>query len=122
MNFKEGGLPFRYLRVPMTSEKFVVKDYIILIDKIVGRVTHWNSRLLGYARQIQLLKSITFTVMNYWVQALPFPKVVIQKIEIICHTIMWTCDTKKSRKSPITWKTICSPKSHGLLNMIDLNV
>lgn len=48
-NFKEGGLPFIYLGVLMTSKKLVVKDYMILIDMIFGRVTHWSSRLLNYA-------------------------------------------------------------------------
>lgn len=35
---------------------------------------------------------------------------------------MWTGDTEKSRKAPIVWKTICIPKSHGGLNMINMNV
>lgn len=67
-----------------------IKDYMKLVDKIVGRITHWSSILLSYIGHIQLLKNVVFANMNYWMKCLPFPKFVIHKIESICHTFMWT--------------------------------
>lgn len=68
--FKEGVLPFRYLEVSMTSKKLTIHNYMSLIDMIVGRITHWSYRLLSYVSMVQLLKSVTFTIMNYWMQCL----------------------------------------------------
>lgn len=81
--FEEGILPFRYLGVLMTSMKLTIHNYMNLIDMIVGRINHWSSRLLSYAGRIQLLKSVTFAIMNYWMQCLPFPKFVLHRIDMI---------------------------------------
>lgn len=58
--------------------------------------------------------------MNYWMQALPLPKSLIHKINVICRTFLWTGNKEKSRKSLIAWKNVCSPKHYGWLNLIDL--
>ncbi|XP_058751795.1 uncharacterized protein LOC131624891 [Vicia villosa] len=50
--FQEGEMPFKYLGVPMTSRRLDLHHYMPLIDKIVGRITHWSSKLLSYAEKI----------------------------------------------------------------------
>jgi hypothetical protein len=65
-HFEEAKLPFRYLGIPMTSKKLAIHHYMGLIDKIVGRITNWSSKLLSYAGRIQLLKSVIFAMTNYW--------------------------------------------------------
>ncbi|KAK2421853.1 hypothetical protein QL285_032436 [Trifolium repens] len=106
----------------MTTKKLAMHNYMDLIDRIVGRITHWSSRLLSYAGRIQLLKSVIFSMANYWLQCLPFPKEVINKINSICRTFFWTGSIEKSRKAPVAWKTVCQPKRNGGLNLIDLEV
>ncbi|CAL5189874.1 unnamed protein product [Lathyrus oleraceus] len=64
--FKEGKLPFRYLGVPLTSKRLSIHHYDCLIDKIVGRITRWSSRLLSYAGRIQLIQSVNFATMTLW--------------------------------------------------------
>ena len=59
---------------------------MMLIDKIVDRAKHWSMRMLSYAGRLQLLKSISFAITNYWLQCIPLPKFVIKKINSICHT------------------------------------
>lgn len=65
MGFKDANLPFRYLGVPLTSKRLSIHHYDYLIDKIVGRITHWRSTLLSYAGRIQLIQSVTFATMNF---------------------------------------------------------
>ncbi|GAU28950.1 hypothetical protein TSUD_59630 [Trifolium subterraneum] len=120
--FEEGKLPFRYLGIPMTSKKLAIHHYMGLIDKIVGRITHWSSKLLSYAGRIQLLQSVIFAMTNYWLQCLPFPRAVLHKINSICRTFFWTGSVEKSRKAPIAWTFVCQPKRHGGLNLIDIEV
>ena len=120
--FQEGSLPFRYLGVPLTGKKLSVNHYMSLIDKIVARITHWSAKLLSYAGRLQLIRSTTYAITNYWMTCFPFPKKVIQKINAICRSFLWTGGTTISRKSPISWKQVCNPKNQGGLNLINLEI
>lgn len=120
--FEEGKLPFRYIGVPMSSRKLTIQNYSMLIDKIVGKIMHQRSRLLSYPRRLQLLKSVTFAITHYWMQCMLFPKCVISKINDICCVFLWTGGTEKSRKAHVAWKTVCRPKRHGGLKLIDLEI
>ncbi|KAL5146890.1 putative ribonuclease H protein [Glycine soja] len=120
--FQEGQLPFKYLGVPVTSKKLSTIHYSPLIDKIVGKIKHWTARLLSYAGRLQLVNSVMFALTNYWLNCFPFPKSVLQKIEAICRIFLWTGGFEGSRKSPVAWKQICSPRSCGGLNIIDIDI
>lgn len=120
--FAEGNLPFRYLRIPMSSKRLSAQAYDSLIDKIMGKINHWSSRLLSYAGRLLLVKSVTFALTNYWMQCLPIPKCVIHKINVVCLVFLWTGKTGNNRKSPVAWSTISKPKKNGGLNMIDLDI
>ncbi|XP_058783026.1 uncharacterized protein LOC131657674 [Vicia villosa] len=101
--FKEGSLPFRYLGMPLTSKKLSVTHYMVLIDKIVARISHWSSKLLTYAGRLVLIKSISFSMTNYWMLCFPLPKSVIRKIDSICRSFLWTGKDVVSRKSLVAW-------------------
>ncbi|CAK8538037.1 unnamed protein product [Lathyrus sativus] len=120
--FQEGRLPFKYLGVPVTGKKLSMRHYAPLIDKIMGKIKHWTTRLLTYARRLQLINCVMFVMTNYWLTCFPFPKTVIHKIESICRIFLWTRGFEGSRKAPVAWKQVCSPRSHGGLNVIDIKV
>lgn len=95
---------------------------MMLIDKIVDRAKHWSTRLLSYAGRLQLLKSISFAITNYWLQCIPLPKFVIKKINSICRTFLWTGSAETSKKSLVAWSNVCKPIKNGGLNVIDLEI
>ncbi|KAI5442989.1 hypothetical protein KIW84_011867 [Lathyrus oleraceus] len=47
-------------------------------------------------------------------------KTMIRKIEALCRTFLWSGTSKITRKSPIAWKKVLSPKRQGGLNIIDI--
>lgn len=47
----------------------------------MSRVNHWRTKLLSYVGRVQLIKSVTFSIANYWMQCFPIPKLVVHKIE-----------------------------------------
>lgn len=63
--FSQGILPFKYLGVPLAIRKIIVHYCRPMINRIVGKITHWTSKLLSYAGQLQLIKSIMFVVTSY---------------------------------------------------------
>lgn len=64
LEFEEGGLPFRYLGVPLDTKNISVYHYLPLI--VCNKVTCWLAKLLSYARRVQLIKSVLFGVEAYW--------------------------------------------------------
>lgn len=88
--FQDGEFPFRYLGVPLTTKKLNINHYLPLINKIVARVHHWSAKMLSYAGRVQLVKSISHAMAQFWMQCFPIPKMVIKKIDSICHSFIWT--------------------------------
>lgn len=93
-----------------------------LVDIIVGRIIHWSTKLLSYVGNVQLIKSVTFSIANYWMQCFLIPKYVIHKIKSICRSFLWICGSIISRKSLISWDSVCRPRDYGGLNIIDLTL
>lgn len=121
-SFKEGTIPFRYLGILLTNKKLVIKHYLSLINKIVGRINHWSAKLLTFASRIKLIKSVLFATITFWMWCPPLPKAVIHKIDVIHQSFLWTSGKEITMKSPIAWKKVCSHKISGGLNLIDLTV
>jgi hypothetical protein len=119
-SFADGSLPFRYLGIPLTSKKLSIHHYMPLIDRIVERIYSWSAKLLSHAGRLQLIRSVTFAVANYWMQCLPLPKQVIHKINSICRSFLWSGGTTITKKAPVAWDHVCSSKAHGGLNLISL--
>ncbi|KAH1222734.1 putative ribonuclease H protein [Glycine max] len=109
-----------YLGVPLASKKLTVSQCQPLIEKMLARLKHWSTRLLSYVGRVQLLKSVIFSIANYWMQIFPSPKKVISHINSICSSFMWTGKESLTRKAPVAWDHICNPLSAGGLNMISL--
>ncbi|CAK8543473.1 unnamed protein product [Lathyrus sativus] len=118
--FQEGTLPFKYLGIPLSSKKLTINHFMPLMDKIVARIHHWSSRLLSYAGRIQLVKSISAAMLQYWMQYLPMPKSVIRKIDTISQSFIWTGKDTISIKCPVAWKRTCCPTAQGGMNLLNL--
>lgn len=120
--FSKGQLPFKYLGVPLMSRRISSQHYTDLCDKVESRLKHWSAHLLSYAGRLQLLQSVIFGVTNYWMQCIPIPMSVIHKIEGMCRTYFLTGKEGISRKSPISWAKVCTPKKKGGLSLVNLEI
>ena len=78
--FKLGKLPVRYLGVPLVTRKLTMRDCSSLIEKITTRIICWSSKLLSYAGRVQLIRSVLFSMQNYWCRNFLLPKGVLNKV------------------------------------------
>ncbi|XP_058757124.1 uncharacterized protein LOC131630357 [Vicia villosa] len=118
--FREGDIPFRYLGVPLSSRKLTIQQCYPLIEKITARIHHWSARLLSYAGRCQLIKSVLFSISAFWMQVLPLSQKIIQHVEALCRSYLWSGKEGLSRKSLVSWENLCKPKSAGGLYITDL--
>ncbi|CAI8583103.1 unnamed protein product [Vicia faba] len=106
--------------VPLTCKKLAICHYMVLVDKIVARIRHWSVNFLSYAGRLQLIKSISFAMANYWLLCFPLPKFVIKKIDSICRSFLWTGKDTLSNKSLVAWVDVCNLVKQGGLGVINL--
>ena len=64
--FKCGSLPVRYLGVPLVTRRLSFKDCYPLFDKMKVRINCWSARLISYARRLQLIKTVLYSIQNFW--------------------------------------------------------
>ncbi|KAF3645514.1 hypothetical protein FXO38_19607 [Capsicum annuum] len=120
LKFVQGSLPFRYLGVPLSTKKVSILQYQPLIDKIMGKIVSWTSRLLSYAGRAQLIKSILFSIQLFWSQIFIMPKKVVKCIEALCRNFLWSGGVDISKKALVAWEQLCRPYAVGGLNFLDI--
>ena len=62
IGFKWGTLPVCYLGVPLVTRMLTFKDCSALFDKIAARINCWSVKLLTYARRLQLIQSVLYSI------------------------------------------------------------
>lgn len=56
--FIVGIFPFRYLGIPLATEKLRVADYSVLVDSISERIKAWPRNTLSYAGKLELTRAV----------------------------------------------------------------
>lgn len=117
----QGNLPIKYLRAPFSSKRTSIVQFQALLEKILGRIQSWTSRFISYARRVQVIKSVMFSIKIFWFQIFMMPEKVVQCTESICRKFLWSGGVDKSRKALIAWETLSWPKVAGGLNFLDIS-
>ncbi|XP_075074502.1 uncharacterized protein LOC142162093 [Nicotiana tabacum] len=66
LGLQAGTLPFRYLRLSLSSKRLSIGQCQPLLDKMTGRISIWIAKLLSYAGRLQLIKSVLTAIQNLW--------------------------------------------------------
>jgi hypothetical protein len=103
--FMEGLFPFHYLGVPLSPHRLLVSQYSPLLQKLESVVQCWQGKHLNYAGRVELIKSVLFGMMHFWLNIFPLPGIVIKQIICICRNFMWTSNVLKSNSALVAWKT-----------------
>lgn len=113
MNFKfaEGVLSVRYLGLPLMTKAMSKQDYLPLLEQIRSNICSWTFRFLSYAGRLQLLKSVLYSIVNFWISVFRLPSNCIKELEQVFSAFLWTGPLLKAtnakvscKKSVIPWK------------------
>ncbi|XP_074293124.1 uncharacterized protein LOC141620052 [Silene latifolia] len=97
--FKRGCLPFRYIRVPISSKKLTKNEGMKLLDRIVARIRGWGTRHLSYAGRLVLVNSILASLHSYWTLIFLIPNGLMKRIDAYCRNFLWG-GKSKYKKAP----------------------
>ncbi|XP_059302025.1 uncharacterized protein LOC132053954 [Lycium ferocissimum] len=120
LGFEKGDLPFRYLRVSLSTKRLTIQQCKPLVEKITARITNWMARELSYAGRLQLIRAVLFGVQAYWSQLFLLPQKVINLIEAACRSYLWSGEAVITKRALVAWERVCLPKGAGGMNVIQL--
>ena len=118
--FETGSLLVGYLGLPLLSKKMSVADYAPLLSRIKSKINSWMARHLSFAGCLQLIGSVLYSVINFWLSAFCLPKQCIQEIDSPCSAFLWSGLVLSSQKTKIAWSDVCKPKEEGGLGLRSL--
>ncbi|KAG7593824.1 Zinc finger CCHC-type [Arabidopsis thaliana x Arabidopsis arenosa] len=118
--FEYGTLPVRYLGLPLLTRRMTSSDSLPLMEKIRSNISSWTARTLSFAGRLQLLKSVVFSITNFWIAAFRLPKACFQEIDKMCSAFLWSGPSLNSRKAKVSWSEVCTPKKEGGLGLRSL--
>jgi hypothetical protein len=75
---------------------------------------------LSYAERLELIRSILFGIVQFWLSIFPMPDIVINQITCICWNFLWTSNTARSKSTLVAWKHIYLLKNERCLRLYDM--
>lgn len=81
----EGKLPFKYLGVPLSSQKLSVMQCQPLVKNILQKINCWATKFLSYVGRLQLIKSVLLGIQTYWSQIFVLPQKVLKLVQQACR-------------------------------------
>jgi hypothetical protein len=95
--FKECTFPFRYLGVPFSPHQLLASQYAPLIQKLEGVIHGWARKHLTYAGQMELIQSVLYGMVKFWLSIFLMLSVVLQQIISLCRNFLWTSNILRSK-------------------------
>ena len=112
-----GTLPIRYLGLPLTTKALTKQDYEPLIDKVRTRLLSWANKSLSYACRLQLIKTVIYSIVNFWSSAFILPIGCLDTIEGLCSAFLWSGTVTQTHSAKVAWADLCCPKDEGGLGL-----
>ncbi|KAH0722573.1 hypothetical protein KY290_005225 [Solanum tuberosum] len=122
LGFSHGEFPFKYLGIPLSTQKITLIQWKPLITRITARISSWIARKLSYAGRAQLIQFVIFGIQAFYAQLFMTPTKVIKMIESYCRSYLWSGRNTITKKALLTWETLCLPKCVGGLNLTNLRL
>ncbi|XP_011016286.1 PREDICTED: uncharacterized protein LOC105119798 [Populus euphratica] len=118
--FRERFFPFTYLGVPLSPHRLLASQFSPLLQDLELVIQGWIGKNLTYAGRLELLRSVLYGKVHFWLNIFPMPEIVIHSIISTCRNFLWTGDARRHHSALVSWKTLCLRKTEGGLGLFDL--
>jgi len=120
IGFVEGSFPFCYLGVPLSPHRLLASQYSPLLHKLESAIQCWLRKHLSYAGRVELLKSVLYGMVQFWLNIFSIPDTVLKQIICICRNFLWTGSVSRNKSALVAWRMVCLPKNKGGLGLFDI--
>ncbi|MCH88765.1 RNA-directed DNA polymerase (Reverse transcriptase), partial [Trifolium medium] len=122
LNCIQGGIPFKYLGLPVGANPRRMSTWDPLVEKIRRKLNSWGNKLISLGGRIVLIKLVLNSIPIFHLSFMKMPVQVIKKVTRIQRDFLWG-GVKGGRKlSWVKWKVVCQPNKNGGLGIRDLKV
>jgi len=118
--FHEGCFTFTYLGVPLGPYRLLASQFSPLLHSLELSIQGWIGKHLIFAGRLELLRSVLYGKVQFWLNIFPLQEIVIRQISSIYRNFLWTGDVRKSTSALVAWKYVCLPKAEGGLRLFDI--
>ncbi|XP_013630775.1 PREDICTED: uncharacterized protein LOC106336482 [Brassica oleracea var. oleracea] len=115
-----GSLPFRYLGVPLNSNKLSLVNCEPLIHQIKTRFSCWSVKSLSFSWRLLFIKTVIAGITTFWCSAFVLPKACINRINSLCSIFLWKGAIEGHNSARVSWETVVLTKRQGGLGVKDL--
>jgi len=118
---KRVAFPFKYLGLPLTIHRLRRVDFQPLIDKVAGRLSSWQGRLLSIAGCNTLVKAVLSSQPIYFLTALRASDEVFEEIDSRRKRFLYAgLERILGGKCKVNWRRCNRPTKLGGFGILDL--
>ncbi|XP_057839248.2 uncharacterized protein LOC131049223 [Cryptomeria japonica] len=117
------NLPGSYLGLPLTVKEVTPKFWESILERMQKKLAGWSGKTLSGADKLQLLSASLQGVPVYFLSLFKISIAMVEKLEKIQRSFLWTGMEEKARISLVNWELVYKPKYMGGLGIriSDLN-
>jgi hypothetical protein len=101
-----GGLPLKYLGIPIRFEKLKRDDLQPVIDKLIKKIAGWRGKLLAYSSRLDLIRSCLASIHVYLLSFVKLTKWAIKLLESQMAHCLWNNNTECHRYHLASWQCV----------------
>ncbi|KAL4385916.1 hypothetical protein GQ457_09G028800 [Hibiscus cannabinus] len=118
---KSEKFPSTYLGLPLGISKNDAHVWDPVVEKVRLKLSGWKSKTLSFGGRITLVKSVLSNLPIYFISILPMPVKICKLLSNIIAKFLWGSSDHRAIHW-LKWETICLPRSHGGLGLINFKV
>ncbi|XP_050896757.1 uncharacterized protein LOC127103549 [Lathyrus oleraceus] len=107
IGFIVGQLAFTYFGVPIFKGRPKVSNFLPIIDKVRCKLAAWKTILLSIIGRIQLVKSVSHSMLMYSIRIYSWPVSLIHLVEKLYMNFIWSADIERRKMVTVSWKICC---------------
>lgn len=111
-----------YLGVPSFQNRFRIKSYRYVHDKVKRRLAGWKMHCLSFAGRVTLVNSVINTIPIYPMMVSLLPRNLCNEVERIQRCFIWGHDSEVRKVHMVKWNEMLKKKECGGLNIKKLTV
>lgn len=105
---------------PGTEASLISINWEIKIKSIESTISHWNKRRISIWGKSLVSKTFLLSKLNFIIQSLALPYHILDQIDDIIFSFLWTTDSNRKGSERLKRNTLCLDASEGGLSMISI--